>query len=229
MNKPINYILKALEEFMEDNRLSFGKSFYLYDWKNKEVKGYAVISPVYKVSFNGEGWRDDRILELLSGKYIVQPTECESKELQVPRIRGFEICSKVKDARLPERATKHSAGYDFFAIEDVKILPHCIGVAWTGIKAYMPKDEVLKIYNRSSNAKKKGIMLSNGVGVVDSDYYNNPDNEGDIGFAFLNITNEIVIIKKGEKLGQGIFEKYMVADNDIHGGERIGGFGSTGK
>ena len=200
MKEPVNYLMKALDAFL------------------------ACVSEMGMVSFNGEEWRNDRISELLSGKYVVVGKEAPAK-----RIRGFELIKGAEGAKLPERATEHSAGYDFFAREDVKLLPHTINIAWTGVKAYMPPDEVLKIYNRSSNTKKKGLMLSNGVGVVDSDYYNNPDNEGDIGFAFYNFTSEIVIIKKGEKLGQGIFEKYMVADNDIHGGERVGGFGSTGK
>ena len=144
------------------------------------------------------------------------------------RVRGFELIEAFPDARLPERGTSDSAGYDFFSVNEVKILPHQIGVAWTGVKAYMPTDEVLLLYNRSSNAQKKGIMMANGVGVVDPDYYNNPNNEGNIGFPFYNHTGEIVIIRKGDKLGQGIFTKFGVADNDIHGGKRVGGFGSTG-
>lgn len=146
-----------------------------------------------------------------------------------PCVRGFELIKGKEGVRLPERATEFSAGYDFFACEDVEILPHTTRTVWTGVKAFMPPDEVLKVYNRSSNARKKGLFLSNGVGVVDSDYYNNPSNEGDIGFDFYNISDEIVTIRKGEKLGQAIFEKYSLADNDIHGGKRTGGFGSTGK
>ena len=151
-----------------------------------------------------------------------------SEEKNNIRIRGFERVSKHPEARIPERSTESSAGYDFYAIEDVKILPHNLRVAWTGIKAYMQEDEVLKLYNRSSMAMKKGLMLSDNVAVIDADYYNNPTNEGEIAFMFYNFTGEIAIIKKGEKLGQGIFEKYMKADNDIHGGKRTGGFGSTG-
>ena len=151
-----------------------------------------------------------------------------NQENTKPRIRGFEIVSTKPDTRLPERSTEQAAGYDFFAREAVKILPHNLKVAWTGVKAYMQPDEVLKLYNRSSMAMKKGLMLSDNVAVIDADYYNNPTNEGEIGFMYYNFTGEIAIIKKGEKLGQGIFEKYMLADNDVHGGKRTGGFGSTG-
>ena len=124
------------------------------------------------------------------------------------KIRGFETVTGKEDTRLPIRSTEYSAGYDFFAREDIKILPHNLKIAWTGIKAYMQPDEVLKLYNRSSMATKKGLMLSDNVAVIDADYYNNPTNEGEIGFMFYNFTSEIAIIKKGEKLGQGLFEKY---------------------
>lgn len=228
MNAPVNYVLRALDEFMKDNGLRRGEKFYLYNWRTKKMEGYACISPMYMISFNGEDWRNDRAIELLSGKYIVQSANFD-ENIKLPRIRGFELCSTAEDAKLPERATEHSAGYDFFAKETVIIPPHSIVVAWTGVKAYMPDNEVLKIYNRSSNAKKKGIVLSNSVGIIDADYYNNPDNEGEIGFAFMNIREETVVLNKGEKLGQGIFETYNTADNDIHGESRTGGFGSTGK
>ena len=144
-------------------------------------------------------------------------------------LRGFELIKDFPDARLPERATKHSAGYDFYAARDLVILPNRMAIAWTGVKAYMQSDDVLKLYNRSSNPSKKGLLLANGVGVVDSDYYNNPENEGNIGFCFLNIANETMTICKGDKLGQGVFEKYNIADNDICGADRTGGFGSTDK
>jgi dUTP pyrophosphatase len=98
----------------------------------------------------------------------------------------------------------------------------------TGLKAYMGEDEVLFLYNRSSNPKKKGLILANSVGVVDSDYYGNPDNDGHIMFAFYNVKDEDVTILKGERIGQGIFEKYLIADDDNATGTREGGFGSTG-
>ena len=99
----------------------------------------------------------------------------------------------------------------------------------TGIKAYMQDDEVLYLYNRSSNPKKKGLILANSVGVVDKDYYGNPDNDGHIMFAFYNIKEEDITIKKGEAIGQAIFQKYLTTDDDNAQGTRMGGFGSTSK
>ena len=93
----------------------------------------------------------------------------------------------------------------------------------------VPDDEVLYLYNRSSNPKKKGLILANSVGVVDKDYYGNPDNDGHIMFAFFNIKDEDITIKKGEAIGQGVFSKYLVTDGDVALGERTGGFGSTDK
>lgn len=99
----------------------------------------------------------------------------------------------------------------------------------TGIKAYMQDDEVLKLYNRSSNPGKMGLILANGVGVVDSDYYGNGDNDGEIMFAFYNFLPWVVKIKRGDKLGQGVFEKFYKADTDSSTEDKVrtGGFGST--
>lgn len=151
------------------------------------------------------------------------------------RSRGFEVIKEYedKDINLPVRKTKFSAGYDIEAAEDIVIPKFVPGVKptliKTGLKAYMEDDEVLYLYNRSSNPKKKGLILANSVGVVDKDYYNNPDNEGHIMFAFFNIKDEDVEIKKGEAIGQGVFAKYLVTDDDNSEGERVGGFGSTDK
>lgn len=134
--------------------------------------------------------------------------------------------------RLPERATKRAAGYDFIYndVENTIVLPGQIKYVKTGVKAIFPEDMTLKLYNRSSNPKKKGLIVVNGVGVVDGDYYNNPDNEGEIAFAFMNILNVPVTIQFGDKLGQGIFEKfYVVDDEQTIETERVSGFGSTGK
>lgn len=98
----------------------------------------------------------------------------------------------------------------------------------TGVKAYMQDDEYLAMFNRSGNPMKQGLILTNGVGVVDSDYYSNVSNDGNIMFQFINLSNDEVTIKKGDRIGQGIFQKFMLADDDIAGGERTGGHGSTG-
>ena len=149
--------------------------------------------------------------------------------------RGFEIAKgfEDKEINLPIRKTKYAAGYDIEAAEDIVIPSFKKGMAPTliptGIKAYMEDDEVLYLYNRSSNPKKKGLILANSVGVVDKDYYGNPDNDGHIMFAFFNIKDEDITIKKGEAIGQGVFSKYLVTDDDVAGGERTGGFGSTDK
>ena len=149
--------------------------------------------------------------------------------------RGFEIVKgwEEKNINLPKRKTKYSAGYDFEAAEDTIVPSFKNGVAptmiSTGIKAYMLGDEVLYLYNRSSNPKKKGLLLANSVGVVDSDYYGNIDNDGHIMFAFYNVKDEDIIIKKGEVIGQGVFAKYFLADGDDVHDVRTGGFGSTDK
>ena len=151
------------------------------------------------------------------------------------KIRGFEVAKGFEDKNinLPIRKTKYSAGYDIEAAEDVTIPSFKKGtnptLIKTGLKAYMQDDEMLLLYNRSSNPKKKGLILANSVGVVDKDYYGNSDNDGHIMFAFYNIKEEDIEIKKGEVIGQGIFQKYLVTDNDSAEGERMGGFGSTNK
>ena len=101
----------------------------------------------------------------------------------------------------------------------------------TGIKAYMQPDEVLTIHIRSSMAVKHQLMLVNSVGVVDADYYDNADNEGHIYIALWNRGPEAFAIRKGDRIAQGIFSKYLTADEDQagQGALRQGGFGSTGK
>lgn len=149
------------------------------------------------------------------------------------RKRGFEIAKGFENSNinLPKRSTKNSAGYDVEAAEDCIIPAFKLGqkptLVKTGIKAYMEPDEVLILANRSSNPGKKGLILANSIGVVDSDYYGNPDNDGHIMFAFYNFKEEDIEIKKGERIGQAIFQKYLVADGDMSVGERTGGFGST--
>lgn len=142
----------------------------------------------------------------------------------------FEKVNRIEgDILLPERATENSAGYDFFAPEDVVLLAKTLTRVMTGVKCELNPFMFLLLANRSSNPSKKGLFLANGVGIVDADYYNNPNNEGEIGFEFYNFSDKDVEIKKGEKIGQGIITVCERTEDDNATGSRIGGFGSTGE
>ncbi|PEN97913.1 hypothetical protein CN553_12735 [Bacillus cereus] len=169
------------------------------------------------------------------------------------KIRGFEVAKGFEDKgiNLPERQTANSAGYDFEASEDVVIEPlwknlwnlfrkYTYGqdtnekilkptLVPTGVKSYMLENESLDLYNRSSNPLKRFLLLGNGVGLIDSDYYNNPDNDGHIMFQFINFGFFPQTIKKGERIGQGVFRPFLKADGDKATGTRTGGHGSTKK
>ena len=147
----------------------------------------------------------------------------------VQRNRGFEL---VKDAPadtiLPHRSTKGSAGYDFYAPYDIILTPHsCSKLVFLNVKAYMQPDEKLQMYIRSSLAVKSNITLETS-GLIDSDYYSNPDNDGNIGVKFRNNGDTPIIITKGTRCCQGVFGKYLIADGDDVNETRTGGYGSTG-
>ena len=149
------------------------------------------------------------------------------------KIRGFEIAKgfENQDINLPKRSTKYSAGYDVEAACDCVIEPFQLGkkptLVETGLKAYMLEDEYLMLCNRSSNPFKKGLVMANSVGIIDADYYGNPDNDGAMKFAFYNFSEQTITIKKHERIGQAIFMKYHLTDNDEANSLRAGGFGST--
>ncbi len=151
------------------------------------------------------------------------------------RTRGFEVAKgfEDKEINLPVRKTKHSAGYDIEAAEDTVVPAFKPGMkptlVKTGLKAYCEPDEFFMLCNRSSNPGKKGLVMANSVGIIDSDYYENPDNDGHFMFAFYNMKEEDTVIKKGDCIGQAIFMKYLITDDDHAEGERTGGFGSTSK
>lgn len=169
------------------------------------------------------------------------------------RKRGFEICKgyEDKDINLPIRKTKNSVGYDIEAAEDTTI-PSIwktvfinIGkffkgetdyeqikptLVKTGIKSYFCEDEVLFLANRSSNPGKKGLVLANSIGIVECDYYENPDNDGHLMYAFYNFFPTDTTIKKHDTVGQAYFQKFLISDNDLTtNAQRMGGFGSTDK
>ncbi len=144
------------------------------------------------------------------------------------RKRGFEVVSNYVGINLPKRGSSASAGYDFYLLEDVKIEAKGEAKIKTGIKAYMLEDEVLEVYIRSSLGIK-GLRIKNTVGIIDSDYYNNPKNEGEI-IAFLeNSSDEDIVLEKGDRFIQGIFKKYLTVDFEESLEKRVGGFGSTNK
>ena len=148
--------------------------------------------------------------------------------------RGFEIAKGWEDKgiNMPIRKTAHSAGYDVEAAADTVIPKFYEGIkptlVPTGLKAYCQDDECFLLLNRSSGPKK-GLILANSVGLVDSDYYGNESNDGHFMFAFFNCSDHDVVIKKGDAIGQVVFTKYLIVDNDNATGVRTGGFGSTGK
>lgn len=147
------------------------------------------------------------------------------------RQRGFERISQFSDEAYkvlnPKRETTHAAGYDLKVAEATTIDPGEIALVPTGVKAYMQAGEVLFLFDRSSNPRKKGLVLINSVGVIDGDYYNNPSNEGHIFAQMKNITNEPVTLPYGERIVQGVFMNHLIVDNDVASGDRTGGFGST--
>ena len=150
------------------------------------------------------------------------------------RHRGFEIAKGYEDKgiSLPVRKTKNSAGYDITAAEDITIPVYKPGIKPTliptGLKAYCEEDEYFMLVNRSSGPKK-GLLMANSIGIVDSDYYGNIDNDGHFYFQFWNVSDHDLEIKKGDIIGQVIFQKFLITDDDNAEGIRIGGFGSTDK
>lgn len=148
--------------------------------------------------------------------------------------RGFEIVDSYYrkcdgDIILPTRGSQHAAGYDFYSNETVIIKPGQLHMFATDVKAYMQDDEVLQLYVRSSIGYKKHLMLCNGTGIIDSDFYENKDNDGNIGIGLFNYGEKQVVIERGERIAQGVFMTYLVADSGNSNAKRVGGYGSSGK
>lgn len=126
--------------------------------------------------------------------------------------------------KMPVRATKGSAGYDISSSEQVTIQPGEIKLVHTGLAVQMEQDDVMLVIDRSSNPRKRGIVLSNSLGVIDHDFFPN-----EFMGMFTNITDKPVTIEAGQRIMQAVFVKYGLVDNDNANGERTGGFGSTGE
>lgn len=130
------------------------------------------------------------------------------------------------NVKIPTRATKGSAGYDFTSPVTVTLKPGEMVKIPTGIRAYIEEGYVLHIYPRSSLGFKYQIMLANTVGIIDADYYN-AKNEGHIMIALMNMGNQTVTINEGDRFVQGIFLKFYTAKEEEVKTERIGGIGSS--
>lgn len=151
--------------------------------------------------------------------------------------RGFAVARgwEASGVRLPARRTPGSAGYDLEAAQTVTVRPGERAVIPTGLKAYMPADEFLGIYIRSSLAFKYGLMLVNSVGIIDSDYFENQDNDGHIMIGVINLGQEAVTMHKGERVAQAIFQPFRRISAEESGEvelpvePRTGGIGSTGQ
>ena len=137
--------------------------------------------------------------------------------------------TKYSEIILPVRKTMYSAGYDFYLPFDIMLESNQITRIPTGIKVQMNEDEFLGIYVRGSIGFKYNIRMCNQVGIVDADYYNNNDNEGHIFIKLQNESEKNVSLKKGDRIVQGIFQKYYIVDDDDAEEKRKGGFGSTNK
>ena len=147
-------------------------------------------------------------------------------------MRRFEVVEARKgsgEVKMPRRATRFSAGYDFYSPFDVVIAPNEAKLIFTDIKACFEPNEVL-ILCTTSGMGKRGVVLANGIGVIDADYYNNSGNEGNIGFMLRNLGSEPYVVCVGDKIGQGIFTNFFTVDGEQEIiAEREGGFGSTDK
>ena len=144
-----------------------------------------------------------------------------------------DVCNDKKiydNYKLPVRDSKLTAGYDIYLLQDLELKPNEIIKLPTGIKAYFQDDEVLLIVVRSSTGFKYNIRLVNQVGVIDSDYHNNKNNEGHIFVKLKNEGESTVYLNKNDRYVQGIFQKYYTVDEEeIINNKRVGGIGSTNK
>lgn len=152
---------------------------------------------------------------------------CNMRKFEV--VRADSIKYENSNVTLPVRHSKTSVAYDFYSPADLTILPGTSALVWTNVKATFAGNEGLILTVRSSMGKY-GVILANGIGVIESDYYGNESNDGNIGFRLFNMGNEPYVIKIGDRIGQGFFINYLTVDDEVAPENvRKGGFGSTGK
>lgn len=149
--------------------------------------------------------------------------------------RGFKVVDDKfrkhpdKNIVLPEHATSESAGADIRTPVKLIIPPFGRVIVATDIKAFMKSGEFLSIHIRSSIGIKKGLVLSNVTGIIDKDFYENEDNDGNIHLALTNLTDKQVVVEENERVAQGIFEQFLKIGGQTTSRKRKGGIGSSGK
>lgn len=168
-------------------------------------------------------------LEAVNGELLW--TYAEAEEMAKSFDGDFiELGMHTEGYIIPTYMTEKAVGADCFAGQDVTIQPGEIKAVPIGVKAKFDGEELgLFPFIRSSIPKKKGLMLANGVGVVEEDYHGNPDNDGNIGFMFFNFRSEPVTIKRFERIGQLVLLPIKRFDNAGRAGLERGASGSTGK
>ena len=161
-----------------------------------------------------------------------RPLKALQEEVKKEKNRYFKLVNdkfrkhKKINIELPKRATEHSVAYDIYSPIDIVVEPHKSVVIWTDIKAKFNTNEALLINVRSSMGKYP-VMLANSQGWIEADYYENPNNDGNIGVNLYNLSDIDYIVKKGDRIAQAMFINYLVADSGNTKNKRVGGFGST--
>lgn len=187
----------------------------------------AGLDPFQQAAGRAESRMDNMI-------HISKLAKLQQEKIMLHRTRGFEVVTNVHRHHsdtviiMPKRSTAHAAAYDFFSNKKQTIYTGETAFFYTDVKAYMLPDEVLNITTRSGNGIKRGLILANQVGKIDSDYYSNPDNDGNIIIAIYNRSQMPQTIEAGDKIAQGEFSKYLTIDGDTATSSRTGGLGSTG-
>jgi dUTP pyrophosphatase len=148
-------------------------------------------------------------------------------------IRPFDYyISEIREKAYADNPNIDFYGFNsLFSLDDMSNLTKQLNarptLVPTGIKCQLAPNQYLELSVRSSTPLKDWLILANGVGIIDADYYNNPDNEGHIFFQVINLSPFAIELAKGDKIGQGIIRTYETVDDDCAEGERNGGFGST--
>lgn len=173
----------------------------------------------------------------------------ENAELALPIRKtqgsaGYDLAA-AEDIIIPsyKKLMQRLESNEFFGEKEMKITPYTLDemseltkfkkakptLVSTGMKCKLDPGTYLELSVRSSSPLKYWLILANGVGIIDADYYNNSDNEGEIFLQLINLSSFDILIKKGEAIGQAIIKPYLTTEDDAATGERLGGFGSTTK